>query len=125
MPGKTKRYVLLALKGEHIEPRLLSSASGLCRRIGAGLDIMLVGGEEKPPPLLDNLMRELQRDGIHCRLTQQAVLRSREIVHYANTHECISTVVIDSLDSWATPKDAKGSDPWRKLDCPLVVAMPK
>jgi len=88
----------------------------------AGLDIMLVSGEEKPPPLLKNFMHGLQQDGIHCRLTQQAVLRSREIVRYANTHECISTVMIDSLGRWTAPEDEKGSDPWRKLDCPLVVA---
>lgn len=124
MPGKPRRFVLLALKGEHIEPRLLSSASGLCKRMDAGLDIMLVSSEEKQPPLLENFIRVLQQDGIHYRLTQQAVLRSREIVRYANTHECISTVMIDSLDNWAAPEDEKGGAPWRKLDCPLVVAMP-
>lgn len=124
MPGKPKRYVLLALKGEHIEPRLLSFASGLCRRMDAGLDIMLVSSEEKPPPMLDSFMRELQRDGIQYRLTHKTALRGREIVQYANTHECISTVVIDSLASWAAAGEEKGGDPWRRLDCPLVVAMP-
>ncbi|MDP2879376.1 MAG: hypothetical protein Q8N74_07625 [Sulfuricella sp.] len=124
MPGKPRRFVLLALKGEHIEPRLLSSASSLCKRMDAGLDIMLSSGEEKPPPLLEKFIHDLQLDGIHCRLTQQALLRSKEIVRYTNTHECISTVMIDSLGSWATPEDEKGSDPWRKLDCPLVVAIP-
>jgi hypothetical protein len=124
MPGKPRRYVLLALKRDRIEPRLLSSASGLCRRMDAGLDIMLSSGDEKLPSLLENFIRALQQDGIHFRLTQQALLRSREIVQYANTHECISTVMIDSLGSWTAPEDEKGSDPWRKLDCPLVVAIP-
>lgn len=124
MPGKTRRYVLLALRGEHIEPRLLSSASGLCKRMDAGLDIMLSSGDKGLPPLLENFVQSLQQDGIHYRLTQQAVLRSKEIVRYANTHECISTVMIDSLGKWTAPEDEKGSDPWRKLDCPLVVAIP-
>jgi hypothetical protein len=31
--------------------------------------------------------------------------------------------MIDSLDSWAAPEDEKSRDPWRKLDCPLVVAI--
>lgn len=124
MPVKSRRYVLLALKGEHIEPRLLSSASGLCKRMDAGLDIMLATGDEKQSPVLENFIRGLQQEGIHCRLTQQAALRSKEIVQYANTHECISTVMIDSLSSWITPEDEKGIDSWRKLDCPLVVAMP-
>jgi hypothetical protein len=122
MPGKPRRFVLLALKGEHIEPRLLSSASGLCSRMDAGLDIMLSSGDEKPPPVLENFIQGLQQDGIHYRLTRQAVLSSKEIVRYANTHECISTVMIDSLGNWTLPEDEKGSDPWRKLGCPLVVA---
>lgn len=124
MPVKSKRYVLLAIRGEHIEPRLLSSATGLCRRMDAGLDIMLATGDEKQSPLLENFIRGLPQEGIHYRLTQQAALRSKEIVQYANTHECISTVMIDSLSSWITPEDEKGIDSWRKLDCPLVVAMP-
>lgn len=122
MPGKPRRYVLLALKHEHIEPRLLASASGLCRRMDAGLDIMLACDEENPPLPLSDFIRDMQQDRIDCRLTQKAVLCSREIVQYANTHECITTVMIDSLGGWATPEDDKGRDPWRKLDCPLVVA---
>jgi hypothetical protein len=124
MPGKPRRYVLLALRGEHIELRLLSSASRLCRRMDAGLDIILSSSDNIKSTLLENFIQGLQQDGIHCRLTQQALLRSKEIVQYANTHACISTVMIDSLDSWTAPEDKKGSDPWRKLDCPLVVAIP-
>ncbi len=116
---------MLALKSEHIEPRLLASASGLCRRMDAGLDIMLASGEEKLPPVLENFMREMQQEGIYCRLKRESGMRSRDIIHYANTHECISSVVIDSLGNWTTPGDEKSSDPWRKLDCPLVVALPE
>jgi len=124
MPGKPRRYVLLALRGDRIEPRLLSSASGLCMRMDAGLEIMLSSGDNIRPPLLENFIQSLQQDEIHCRLTQQALLRSREIVQYANTHSFISTVIIDSLGNWTAPEGEKGSDPWRKLDCPLVVAIP-
>jgi len=124
MPGKTRRYVLLALRGEHVEQRLLSSASGLCRRMDAGLDIMLSSDDKDLPPVLENFVQNLQQDGIHYRLTRHAVLRSKEIVQYANTHECISTVMIDSKGKWTAPEDEKGGDPWRKLDCPLVVAIP-
>lgn len=90
----------------------------------AGLDIMLASNDEKQPRQLEEFIQELQRDGIHFRLTRKTGLHSKEIVQYANTHECISTVMIESLDNWASPAEEKGSDPWRKLDCPLVVAMP-
>lgn len=92
-------------------------------RMDAGLDIMLSSEAEKPTLLLKNFMHSLQQDGIHCRLTQQAELSSRDIIQYANTHEYITTVMIDSLGSWITPEDEKSSDPWRKLGCPLVVAI--
>jgi len=121
MPGKPRRFILLALKGSHIDPRLLSSASSLCGRLDAGLDIMLVSAEGKLPPLLDNFMRELQQGGIYCRLMHKAALRSREIVQYANTHECITTVLIDSQARWMAPEDEKRGNSWRKLGCPLVV----
>lgn len=121
--ASSQRYVLLALKGDHIEPRLLSSASGLCRRIDAGLDIMLSSAENKQPLLLENFIRDMQRNGIPCRLTRQAGLRSDEIIRYANTHERISTVMINSLSNWNTAEGEKDRDPWRKLSCPLVVAI--
>jgi hypothetical protein len=124
MSGLSSKFILLAIKDEHIEPRLLTYASTLCRRMDAGLDIMLRGESKTLPPLLDNFMRELQQDGIQCRLTQQGGLRRRDIVQYANTHGSISTVVIDAVSNWATPEDDENSDPWRKLECPLVVAIP-
>jgi hypothetical protein len=124
MPGKASRFILLALNSEHIEPRLLSSASGLCRRMDAGIDIVLVSDEERIPSALEQFMREMQREGIHCRLKRERNMLGRDIVRYANTHECISTVVIGSLGNWMGAGSDKNNDPWRKLDCPLVVAMP-
>lgn len=90
----------------------------------AGLDIMLVSDEKKPPPALESFMREMQQEGIYCQLKQESGMRSRDIVHYANTHECISTVVIDRPGNWILPGDDVNNDPWRKLGCPLVAAMP-
>jgi len=116
--------VLLAIKGKHVEPRLLSSASGLCRRLDAGLDIMLSSADKKHSPLLENFIMKMQQEGIDCRLTQQDEFRSKDIVHYANTHECITSVMIASLNNWLAPGDEKGRNPWHKLDCPLVVAIP-
>ena len=55
---------------------------------------------------------------------KQALMRNKKIVQHINTHACVSAVMSDSLDSWTAPEDKKGSDPWRKLDCPLVVAIP-
>jgi hypothetical protein len=90
----------------------------------AGIDIMLVSDEEKLPSALEQFMREMQREGIYCRLKRERAMHGGDIVRYANTHECISTVLIGSRGNWTGAGNDKSSDPWRKLDCPLVVAMP-
>ncbi|MBI4741073.1 MAG: hypothetical protein HY777_05890 [Betaproteobacteria bacterium] len=123
-PGIPERFILLALHGEPIQPRLLSSASSLCRRVDAGLDIMLISGESAASAVLEDFMREVRQEGVPCRLTRDAGMRCSDIVHYANTHECILTVLIDSLGNWAARGEDKSGDPWRKLVCPLVAAMP-
>jgi hypothetical protein len=124
MPSLPSKYILLAIKGQHVEPRLLSYASSLCRRMDAGLDIMLTCEQKTLPPLLDQFLQELHRDGIPSRLTQESGLGSRNIVQYANTHGNISTVVIDTVSTWTTPGYSEHRNPWHKLECPLVVAIP-
>ena len=69
-------------------------------------------------------MRGLQQDGIHYRLTQQAALPARKLFQYRQHARMHLDRDDRFLSSWTTPEDEKGSDPWRKLDCPLVVAMP-
>jgi hypothetical protein len=124
IPGQSGRFLLLALKGEHVEHRLLAYAASLCRRMDAGLDILLTSGVESLTPQLDNFVRELREEGVQCRLTKEAGLCSKDIVQYANAHARISTVVIDAISHWVASGDAKHNDPWCKLDCPLVVAIP-
>ena len=124
LTGITRRYVLLALNEEPIEQRLLSSASALCKRMDAGLDIMLCTGDKKRHPLLENFIGQLKLEGIPCHLTEQAALSSKGVIEYANAHECIAGVMIDSLSYWEKPDDEHDKDPWRKLGCPLVVATP-
>ena len=51
-------------------------------------------------------------------------LRRRDIVQYANSHECVASVVIDSLEGWESVAEDRGSDPWARLACPLVTAAP-
>ena len=57
-------------------------------------------------------------------LSVKPLLRRRDIVQYANTHECVDAVVIDSLEGWEAVAADRASDPWAKLACPLVTAAP-
>ena len=122
--SKYDRKVLLAIRAGRIDPRLLVSTRSLCQRMEAGLDILMLAGDEELPAEVADFIKALREDGVVYTVTQKSVLRRRDIVDYANTRECISTVVIDSLEGWESVASDRASDPWAKLACPLVTAAP-
>lgn len=121
---KIQRKVLLAVRAGHVDPRLLASARSLCQRMEAELEILLRAPGDALPAEMEAFIRSLREEGMAYELTQKPVLRRRDIVRHANTHECVSTVVIDSLEGWEVVAEDRGSDPWAKLACPLVTAAP-
>lgn len=124
-PGrKIERKVLLAVRAGHVDPRLLASARSLCQRMDAELEILVRAPGDELPPEVDAFIRTLRDAGVPYSLSQKPVLRRRDVVQHANTHECISTVVIDSLEDWEVIAEDRSSDPWAKLACPLVTAAP-
>lgn len=121
---QAERKILLAVREGFVAPRLLASARNLCQRMDAGLDILLLAKEERIPPEVADLIGELRREGVLYSLERKPVLRRRDIVQYANTHECVVTVVIDSLEGWESVAEDRSSNPWSNLACPLVTAAP-
>lgn len=115
---------MLAIREGHLDVRLLAAARSLCQRLDAGIDILVLAMGERLPAEVEDLVRSLRDEGVTYSLTRKEVLRRRDIVAYANTHECISTVVIDSLEGWESVAEDRSSDPWRKLACPLVTTSP-
>jgi Tfp pilus assembly protein PilO len=124
MRRTSERKVLLAVREGHLDARLLAAARSLCQRMEAELDILVLTRGEQLPAEVDELVAALRREGVAYSLTRKPVLRRRDVVDYANTHECISAVVIDSLEGWESVAQDRSSDPWRKLACPLVTASP-
>lgn len=110
------RKVLLAVQGEPLDARLFSAASSLAKRMSAGLEILLQADKNAPPAPLAALLLRLERDEVRYHLDWHATLAAREVVRYANTHECITCVVIDSPENWPGSAGV-----WDKLACPLVV----
>lgn len=121
---KSDRKILLAVREDHIDPRLLAAARSLCQRMDADLDILLLAAGEGMPAAVEAFVKTLREEGVAYALTRKPLLRRRDIVQYANTHECIATVVIDSPEGWESVAEDRASDPWRKLACPLVTAVP-
>lgn len=114
------RRVLLAVKGEHLEQRLFASASNLAKRMSAGLEILMQADKEDLPEPLPELLRQVEAEAVPYRIGYQATLSAREVVRYANTHECVACVVIDAPENWGGQAGV-----WEKLACPLVVAAQK
>lgn len=121
---KSPRKILLAVREGRVDARLLASARSLCQRMDAELDILVRSSKDALPAELGEFIRELRAAGLPYSLSQRAELRRRDIVDYANSHECISSVVIDSLEEWETVAADRASDPWARLACPLVTAAP-
>ncbi|MEW6513082.1 MAG: hypothetical protein AB1443_03675 [Pseudomonadota bacterium] len=123
-PTLSERKVLLALREGFLDPRLLAAARNLCQRLGAGLDILLACQSGQLPAAVADLIKTLRDEGVAYNISRYEELRRRDVVQYANTHECIATVVIDSLEGWESVARSRSSNPWKKLACPLVTAVP-
>ena len=90
--------------------------------INAGSHVNPLTAGDTVPATLAEFVRTLGNEQVAYTLTQVPSLRRRDIVNYANTHKCVSTVVIDSLEGWESVAADKASDPWQQLACPLVTA---
>lgn len=123
-PALSERKVLLAIREGYLDPCLLASARSLCQRLEAGLDILLACREGQLPAAVTDLIKTLRDEGVTYTFSQYAQLRRRDVVQYANTHESIATVVIDSLEGWGNAARSRSSNPWNNLACPLVTAVP-
>lgn len=120
-PGK-QRTVLLAVREGHVDPRLLTSARSLCSRLDADLEIQVIAAGKTPPPEMDDFLASLRQAGLPFSLEVKPSLRRRDLVDYANAHENIAAVVIDSREGWEALALDRSSDPWKHLACPLVTA---
>jgi hypothetical protein len=120
-PGK-QRTVLLAVREGHVDPRLLTSALSLCGRLEADLEIQVIAAAEAPPPEMEEFLASLRAAGQPFSLDVKPSLRRRDLVDYANAHENIAALVIDSREGWEALALDRSSDPWKHLACPLVTA---
>jgi len=120
-PGK-QRSVLLAVREGHVDPRLLASALSLCGRLEADLEILVIAGGDAPPAEMAGFLDSLREAGLPFSLEVKPSLRRRDLVDYANAHEHIAAVVIDSREGWEALAQDRSSDPWKHLACPLVTA---
>lgn len=127
---REERRVLLALREGHIDARTLKYALNTAKRIGAHLDILFVSSEgdedQNARAALARFQSDLKAEGVQHRLIQRTGCLKQEIVDYTNREKDILFAVVESpgsLDADCKKKDARLSELWQSLKCPLVVVM--
>ncbi len=127
---KDGRRVLLALKQGRIDPATVKYAVNTSKRIRAELDILYIGSQEKSEvedPGLVELRSALSCEGIKYRLIRKTGCLKKAVIDYTNTEKEILFAVVESVNSvdadCSTKEEARISELWQKLKCPLVVVM--
>lgn len=123
---KTRKRVLLAIRNNRIDRKTCTYAINTCKRIGIGIDLLVVGDREAEPlsPSLQPFLEQLTAEEVSFSLFTKAGCLKQTILNHIEEADNILFVVIESqgtLDSNCAVKDKRLSDSWQRLRCPLVV----
>lgn len=115
------RKVLLAVHSDDLDRRLLEYTGNLCRRIGAGLDVLWLQAGNEIPPLLGAFFECLRQDRVAYRLLPRDGCLRSEVQRQVAQDRRITVVVVNSLQAPWHDADKANSGDWReRLPCPLV-----
>lgn len=112
-----RRCVVVALRPVSPVERLFTVGASLCRRMEAEMEVL--ADPTRPDwAELKGRLDGLKQQGVDCRLTPVEGLDARQVVAHARRHECVNAVVVGTPTAWA----GESTDPWARLECPLVAA---
>lgn len=123
---KTRQRVLLAVRNNRIDHKTCTYALNTCKRLGIGLDLLVVGDNEREglTPQVKPFLNQLESETISFTVTRKTGCLKQAILDYSEAGNDVLFVVIESqgtLDSNCAVKDTRLKDAWRRLKCPLVV----
>lgn len=121
---KEDRRVLLAIKENHLDKKTFRYAINTCKRVGADLDILYVSSAEMLPPVLEQCVEDLKKEGINFRVVRKNGCLKQQIIDYTNSKKEVLFAVTKSLENLDLDCIGKGkrlSEAWHRLRCPLVV----
>jgi nucleotide-binding universal stress UspA family protein len=119
-----ERYkVLLVLTGEETDLKAAKYALNMCKRIGAGLEVLYVTENEDEMPSLEECLKELKTKGIEYQILKCKEPMKEEIIRFTEKEKGIRFVVIDSEDLGIDSEDEKTETlkKWERLNCPLIL----
>jgi hypothetical protein len=118
-----RHKVLLVLTGEETDMKAARYALNICKRIGAGIEILYITKSDNEIPFLEEYLNELKAKGIEYKVRRCKESMKEEIMKFLEKENDIQFVVIDSQDlgidsASDTPETLKK---WERLTCPLVL----
>lgn len=123
---KGRQTVLLALTGRESDRKSFTYAMNICKRIGAGLEIIYVGNGSEMVSLMDQFQNELKKENIPYEIFKVDGGIKDAIISHAEKRSDIRFVVIESSDTLnidCKKDNTISPKAWEGLKCPLVVVM--
>lgn len=122
----TRKRGLLAIRNGQLDRKTCTYALNTCKRIGIGLDILVVGESEREglDPSLKPFLAQLEAESVSFSIVREIGCIKQAILHYTESENDILFVVIESqhsLNKNCTTKDKRLAKLWQELKCPLVV----
>jgi hypothetical protein len=118
------RTVLLAVTPRGADMRSAEYARGVCKRIEAGLEIILVPGGENQSSFLREFQKQLNEDDIPWRIVSTTGCLKKRILEHTDGRRDIHFVVIESSEELDIECDDERGAVRRFIEllkCPLVV----
>jgi hypothetical protein len=121
----TRKRGLLTIRNGKTDPKTCTYALNTCKRIGIGLDLLVVGETEREglDPSIQPFLTQLEAESIAFSLIRKTGCIKQAIINYTEAENDIVFVVIESQDTLDRncAKDRHLTKLWQELKCPLVV----
>lgn len=115
--------VLLAAREGQSNSNAFKYALGVCRRIGAQLEVLFVS-QKSSPTGMNEFMPQLKASDVQWKVSSRTGCLKNQIIDYTQSNDGIMFVVTessDSLDVDCRRKSGRLNEAWQNLRCPLVV----
>lgn len=118
-----QQRILLALTGEEPDMNAFKYAVSICKRIGAGMDVLCVNMSNSVIAG-KQFSDKLTKEGINFEVIQASGCVKEAIIAHTNKKAGIQFVVVESenkLNIECKKNDLSLTKKWKELRCPLVV----
>jgi hypothetical protein len=92
--------VLIALHGCLFKRSALNAAFDYCRDMKFKVNVLLVDGGDEPPPILMDFLARLKQAGLHGCVYRQVGPVGQAVLRHAKRYKNIRLILVDSMKYW-------------------------